>query len=304
MFLSAGQDVGQWCDSLHIVADDGPYVTGPQRRKVKVMATLQTVQKIGPILDLFTVHKPEWGVSEVASHIGVPRSSAHALLSSLVDIGLLQCRSRGRYRIGWRVVELNETLRGTTDVRACAAPTLQALSERYGETTHLAILERYRVLYLDKVIGNHIINVTGARIGAHLDAHCSAVGKVLLAHCSAREVEHNVLDGHLRRFTPDTIVEPHALLSELDNARQEGCAFDRGEAAPDVHCVAAPIRDEMGTVVAAVSITAPEGRFTRSRHEYRRGVIAAAAAVTKAIANAVDREAPVELDNPTLVAAS
>lgn len=93
------------------------------------MAALQTVQKIGPVLDLFTVRRPEWGVTEVAAEIGVPRSSAHALLASLVDIGLLQCRSRGRYRIGWRVVELNQTLQGTVDVRTVAAPALAALSE-------------------------------------------------------------------------------------------------------------------------------------------------------------------------------
>ena len=106
------------------------------------MAALQTVQKIGPVLDLFTVERPEWGVSEVAGELGVPRSSAHALLASLVDIGLLQCRARGRYRIGWRVVELNQALQGTVDVKSCAAPILQALSEKLGETTHLAVLER------------------------------------------------------------------------------------------------------------------------------------------------------------------
>ena len=116
------------------------------------MAALQTVQKIGPVLDLFTVARPEWGASEVAAAIDVPRSSAHALLSSLVETGLLQLRSRGRYRIGWRVVELGQTLKGTVDVRSCASPILQDLAHKYGETTHLAVMERYRVLYVDKVL--------------------------------------------------------------------------------------------------------------------------------------------------------
>ena len=71
----------------------------------------------------------------------------------------------GRYRIGWRIIELNQTLQGTVDVKSCASPVLQALSDEYGETTHLAILERYRVFYVDKVVGNHIINITGARVG-------------------------------------------------------------------------------------------------------------------------------------------
>ncbi|WLP88764.1 IclR family transcriptional regulator [Gordonia sp. NB41Y] len=264
------------------------------------MAALQTVQKIGPVLDLFTVGRPEWGVSEVANEIGLPRSSAHALLASLVDIGLLQCRSRGRYRIGWRIVELNQTLQGTVDVKTCAAPILQNLSEKYGETTHLAILDRYRVMYVDKVVGNHVINVSGARIGAHLDAHCSAVGKAMLAHCHPTEIDRNVTNAPLRRLTPNTITDPSTLHAELKSVLRQGCAYDLGEAISEVHCVAAPIRDEMGVVVAAISITAPVSRFTAAQHEFRRSVISAAGAVTKALGSALPAPAPVEVGNPTL----
>lgn len=266
------------------------------------MAGLQTVQKIGPVLDLFSVQRPEWGVSEVAAEVGIPRSSAHALLASLVDIGLLQCRSRGRYRIGWRVVELNQTLQGTVDVKTCAAPILQALSQEYGETTHLAIMERYRVMYIDKVLGTHVINVSGARIGAHLDAHCSAVGKVLLAQCQAVEIERNITNAPLRRLTPDTIVDPSALSAELRSVARTGCAYDAGEAVAEVHCVAAPIRDEMGVVVAAISITAPATRFAAGRHEFRRAVVAAASAVSKSLLVTADKPFGSEIDNLTLQA--
>lgn len=254
------------------------------------MAALQTVQKIGPVLDLFTVERPEWGVTEVASAIGVPRSSAHALLASLVDIGLLQCRSRGRYRIGWRIVELNQTLQGTVDVRTCAAPILRSLSEKYGETAHLAIMERYRVMYVDKVVGTHVINVSGARIGAHLDAHCSAVGKALLAHRHPGEIERNVLNSPLHRYTASTITSAAELTRELKAVLRHGCAFDNGEAVADVNCVAAPIRDEMGVVVAAISITAPASRFVPTQQEFRRAVIGAANAVTKSLTASVPTE--------------
>ncbi|TSD97446.1 IclR family transcriptional regulator [Gordonia rubripertincta] len=247
------------------------------------MASLQTVQKIGPVLDLFTVARPEWGVSEVADNLGLPRSSAHALLSSLVDIGLLQCRTRGRYRIGWRVVELNQTLQGTVDVRSSAAPVLQALSEKYGETTHLAALERHRVVYLDKVVGHHVINVSGARLGVPMDAHCSAVGKTLLAHCYPDEIARHVTDKPLRRFTASTVTNPVALSVELKSVLRQGCAFDAGETVAEVHCVAAPIRDEMGVVVAAMSLTAPASRFVPAQQEYRRAVIAAAAEVSRSL---------------------
>lgn len=169
------------------------------------MAALQTVQKIGPVLDLFTVARPEWGVSEVAAAVGVPRSSAHALLASLVDIGLLQCRARGTLsdRLAGGGIESDSPGHRRCE-ELCRTDTPVALREKYGETSHPAVMERYRVMYVDKVLGNHVITVTGARIGAHLDAHCSAVGKVLLAHCSPAEVERQLATQPLRRLTPAT----------------------------------------------------------------------------------------------------
>ncbi|WP_063002582.1 IclR family transcriptional regulator [Nocardia mikamii] len=268
------------------------------------MAPLQTVQKIGPVLDLFTVSRPEWGASEVAAAIDVPRSSAHALLSSLVDTGLLQCRNRGRYRIGWRVVELNQTLKGTVDVRSCASPVLQDLAHKYGETTHLAVMERYRVLYIDKVLGNHVINVAGARVGAHLEPHCSAVGKLLLAQCDPGEIERNITNKPLRRLTPSTITNPAALAQELRSVLRSGCAFDTGEAVPEVYCVAAPVRDEMGLVVAAVSMSVPASRFVPAQAEFKKAVIAAGAEISRAIANSADPLLQTERDDPTVAAAS
>ncbi|MBV6756588.1 MULTISPECIES: IclR family transcriptional regulator [Rhodococcus] len=248
------------------------------------MATLQTVQKIGPVLDLFTATRPEWGVSEVAAAIEVPRSSAHALLSSLVDTGLLQCRTRGRYRIGWRVIELGETLRGTVDVRSCAAPVIENLVERYGETSHLAVMERWHVLYVDKVVGTHNITVQGARVGARLDAHCTAVGKVLLAALEEGELRRYLAGRALRRHTPSTITNSGALLDALSVVRSSGCAYDLGEAVSEVHCVAAPVRDDMGSVVAAVSMSVPVTRFVPRKAELTRALTAAARDVTHAIA--------------------
>lgn len=252
---------------------------------------LQTVQKIGPVLDLFTIERPEWGVSEVGEAIGVPRSSAHALLSSLVEVGLLQCRTRGRYRIGWRIVELGETMRGTVDIRSAAAPVLQDLVERFGETCHLAVLDRHKVLYLDKVVGTHVVTVLGARVGTHLDPHCNAVGKVLLAHREPGEIARFVTDKPLRRLTPATITDPDALARELATVRSAGCAFDRAEAVAEVHCVAAPVRDELGSVVAAISMTVPASRFLPSRAEFRRAVVTGAAAISRRMATETGRPA-------------
>ncbi|MFI2335380.1 IclR family transcriptional regulator [Nocardia rhamnosiphila] len=265
------------------------------------MAPLQTVQKIGPVLDLFTASRPEWRPAEIAAAIDAPRSSVHALLSALVDTGLLQCRARGRYRLGWRVVELSEALRATVDVRSCAEPTLQELAHRYGETAHLAVLERDKVLYLDKVLGNQMINVSGARVGARLEPHCSAVGKVLLAQREDKELTRRLTGRPLRRLTPSTIIDPAALTRELASVRRAGCAFDAGEAVVEVHCVAAPVRDEMGVVIAAVSITVPASRFGTARQEFTHAVIAAGNRISRAVAHSTE-SVWTERDDPTIAA--
>jgi DNA-binding IclR family transcriptional regulator len=264
---------------------------------------LQTVQKIGPVLDLFTCEQPEWGVSAVAEAIGVPRSSAHALLASLVDTGLLQCRNRGRYRIGWRVVEMGQTLRASVDVQAASADVMQQLVESFGETCHLAVMDRYKTLYVDKIVGNHALNVMGARVGSHVDMHCTAIGKVLLAACEPEEVRRFVTSKPLRRLTPATITNPVALGHELDMVRSSGHAFDNGEAVTEVHCVAAPIRDDLGAIVAAISMSVPVTRFAAARPEFKRAIVEAGSEITKRIARATPGTLRVIRDDPSAVLA-
>ncbi|WP_280248042.1 IclR family transcriptional regulator [Nocardia abscessus] len=265
------------------------------------MASLQTVQKIGPVLDLFTARQPEWGVSEVASAIEVPRSSAHALLSSLVDTGLLQCRTRGRYRLGWRVVELGETLRNTVDVRSCAAPVLERLVDKFGETTHLAVMDRWTVLYVDKILGNHNITVQGARVGTRLDAHSTAVGKVLLTQLDNTELQRYLAMRPLRRLTPTTTTNPQALAEALQRIRVAGFAVDCGETVSEVNCVAAPVRDGLGSVVAALSVSVPATRFTRRRPQLERAVVTAAHEITQAVTQAHDHNPPAFRDDPSVI---
>lgn len=250
--------------------------------RFEVINVLQTVQKIGPVLDLFTAQRPEWGVSEVAAALGLPRSSVHAVLTSLVDTGLLQTRFRGRYRLGWRVVELNQAMRSSVDVRSLALPILQNLVRDHRETAHLAVMENGKVLYLDKVIGTHNLIVRGAHIGTQRDAHSSGVGKILLAaEWTERQPE---MSPPLRRFTASTIIDPRQLGAELDKVRKSGVAFDEGETAPEVRCVAAPVKDELGSVIAAISITVPVTRFSQRLPELTAAVRAAAKEVSQRVA--------------------
>jgi DNA-binding IclR family transcriptional regulator len=262
------------------------------------MATINTLAKAGKVLDLFCPERPEWRVADVADMLGVPRSSAHALLSSLAEIGILQWHEGGRYRVGWRILELAEVRRRTIDVRAAAAPVMERLLRAHGETSHLAVRDRIRVLYIDKLVGNHNITVQGARVGTRLEMHCTAVGKVLLAYADPGDLDEFLALATLRRHTPSTITGHDAFRAELASIRARGVGFDLGEAVEDVFCAAAPIRDELGHVVAAISISAPVNRFHKHRDEYARSVKTGAADISRALADSAPSLRDLDRDYP------
>lgn len=265
------------------------------------MGRLNTVDKVGRVLDLFGPHAPEWGVSEVAARLAIPRSSAHALLASLADIGLLQWREGGRYRIGWRVIELAEVSRGTTDVSAAAEAVLQRLVRQYGETCHIAVRDRHAVLYLDKALGTHNITVQGARIGTRLESHCTAVGKTLMAFADDEIVDGFLASAPFRRYTPNTITDPETFRGALVEIRRSGVGLDLGEAVEDVYCAAAPIRDEFGQVVAALSMSSPISRFTKNREAYVAAVKAAAQEVSRNLVDSAAAGTGHDRDYPVVV---
>lgn len=262
-------------------------------------AVLQTIQKVGPLLDLFTVDHPEWGITEAAEAIGMPRSSTHALMTSLVETGLLSSPGRGRYRLGWRIVELYETMRAGLDLRAAASPVLVHLSEETGETTNLGVLDRGEVLYLDKVAARQQLTVHGLRVGARLPPHCSALGKALLAFMNPIEASQIIGTRPLKRYTDATITDPRALLVELEEVRRAGVAYETEEVAPDVACVACPVKDPHGGVIAAVSLSVPAHRMKVKRVELTKSLRAGAAEITRRLVEAQNIRPVVPFDDPS-----
>jgi len=200
---------------------------------------LGTIEKAGRVIALFTVERPEWGVSEAAAQLRLPKSSVHALLRTLAAIGLLeQQRAAGRYRLGWALVTHAHTLLSTTAYRPHALRAMRALASRYGETVQLATLSGGRVVTIDRIEAPQgVRRPASARLPP---PDTSAVGKVLTG----------------------VPAPPHA--------------YDEGESDPEVCCVAAPLRGADGTVLAALSLSAPRRRFEQRREDYTRAVVHAA----------------------------
>ena len=242
---------------------------------------LQTIQKAGELLALFDREHTEWGVREVATKLKVAKSSAHDLMSSLAKLGFLNKTEDNRYRLGWRLVTLSETLLATTELRKEAHPVMEDLASQYQETIHLAVLDDTQAVYVDKLEGGQAVRVELTSLGARLYAHCSALGKVLLAYQEEDEVKRIIQIAGLPRFTDNTITNEEDLLQNLAKIRKQEYAYDLEEILPDLCCVAAPIYDHTGQVIAAISMSIPAFRFRRSQTEFRDGVMRAARRISK-----------------------
>jgi DNA-binding IclR family transcriptional regulator len=236
---------------------------------------LGTILKAGHVLALFNGEHPSWGVSEIAQALGIAKSSVHDLVASLTLIGLLTQGDDGRYRLGWKLVELSEILLETTELRTVARPILERMNDTYQETIRLAILDHGKVCYVDTLDGMQPIRVAVSGLGSHLYPHCSSVGKVLLAHQRRNIIERLIAEQGLPRFTDSTITDADTLHTELEFTRRRGWGIDNGEIIADLRCIAAPIRNHQGRVVAAVSMSVPAFRFERSQDALRNAVIRA-----------------------------
>ena len=237
---------------------------------------LGTVEKAGRVLDLFTVEQPEWGVSEAAAELGLPKSSLHAVFTALARIDLLERTDIGRYRLGWSVVAHAHTLLSTTGYRAHALRAMQRLLSRYGETMQLAAWSHGRVVRVDRLEAVRGVHGVADGRGIRWPPHASAVGKVLLAHRAPDERDAALASGALERLTEYTVTDRDALEDALSAVRERGVAFDHEEGRHGVCCVAAPVRAVDGSVVAAMSLCVPRPRFQRMRGEYANAIAAAA----------------------------
>ncbi len=242
---------------------------------------LNTVSKVGKVLDLFSFKQPEWGVSEVAKALHLPKSTASDIMTSLTEQRLLTRVQGGRYRLGWRLFELSQVLLENTEFCIEARLVMQELVERWGETTHLAVLDGAQVLYVEKLQATPAVQILLSRVGGRLPAHCSAVGKVLLSHQEQYRVPQLLEDLNLLAFTPNTITTLDKLTQELEEVQRRGYAYDYEEVALGLCCIAAPIRDLDGKVIAAISLSVPTQRFYPQQENYATIILKSAQRISE-----------------------
>lgn len=228
---------------------------------------IQSVARAAKIMDILATANREMALVEVANQLESPKSTVHGLLSTLRDFNLIeQSPFNGKYRLGIRLFELGTIVSNNWDMRSVAAPHIQKLLELLGETVHLVVLDNDEVLYIDKREWHHISLRVVTQVGMRLPAHCSGVGKVLLAYMPATEVRSIVEKRGMPHFTKNTITNLDRLMEDLEEIKAQGFAIDNEELISGVSCIAAPIYDNKSKVIGAISVSGPSGKIKGNKY--------------------------------------
>jgi IclR family acetate operon transcriptional repressor len=203
-------------------------------------------------------------VSAAAEHLGVARSTAHRMLSTLLAEGFVrQDPVTKSYLAGRRMLELGLAALRTLDVRAAARPQLEELRDEVGETVHLVLLEGTQILFVDSVESARAVRV-GSRIGMTMPAHCTAAGKAILAALPPEDLQE-YLDAMPAGMTPRSISDPEGVRAEIELTAARGYATNFEESEDGLSAVAAAIPESSGVVRAAITMSFPAERLPPQR---------------------------------------
>ncbi len=241
----------------HRIDSDGEWV-----RLVPILTEprfSQPLERGLAILGCFTPERPVWGIADISDALGMPRSTTHRYVLTLTTLGYLVQGAGRKYRLALRVTTLGMSAMSSTSLQEHARPYLEELRDRTGFTIVVGVLDGPEVLLLDRLCGvrrgQHQIDLDQAP-GTRLAAHCTAIGKLLLAYLPDHQQRAQIAEMRLPRRTPNTIANKRVLQVELQSIREQGLAAAEQELAPALYSIAAPVRTASREAVAALGMDA------------------------------------------------
>lgn len=212
-----------------------------------------TVERTLSILETVAHSTAGMTNSDISRRLKMPKSSASYILRILEKRGYLTRETdSGKYRLGLKLMGLTRESAARTDIREVAKPIMESFVKRTGLSTHLAVLDNGRAVYIEKVENANSFIKMDIWVGHRLPVHLTAIGKVLLSEMPEKEVLAILELRGMEKRTAKTITNPKRFLQELQNVRQYGFAVDNEENSAGVRCVASPVFDAQGKIVAAL----------------------------------------------------
>ncbi len=220
--------------------------------------TIQSVKRAIDILTLFSPERPRLGITEISRMMKLPKPTIHGLVQTLIEQDfLVRDKETRKYSLGLKLYELGIFLSGTLKINQVGGGPAQRLSVKTGLMVRLAIRDKDKVLItmnlFPTVDDSMIFRQLG--LGPKVPSYCTAVGKAILSTFSPEKRKEFLAQVNLARHTPKTLVQEDELLAELEDAARKGVSMESEEYMRGLSCIAAPIFDDSGEAVAAISIS-------------------------------------------------
>lgn len=227
---------------------------------------INSILKAIDIMALFSTSEPRLSLAEISKRLGLPKSTAHRLLATLLSRGFVEKVDGDQYALGTAIMALTQAVRVNVELRDRAAPLLRELADASRESAYLTVRDGDYCLYIYAVESPRRLLARTA-VGDRAHMHCTSVGKAILALLPNEEIGEIVARTGLPGFTDTTITDVDALYEDMERTRTRGYALDCEEHETGTYCIGAPIVNEHGRVIGALSISGAEPTIVRERVE-------------------------------------
>lgn len=238
---------------------------------------VQSLGRAFAILEEVARNRDGIALAELSKRVGLHNSTTFHLVKTMVSLGYIrQMKDSKRYRVGRPLFALAASALDEIELVSLATPVLEDLSRETGESSHFSVRMGDAVVVIARTAGPGAFQLTD-RVGVVRPAHCTALGKVMLAALRPEQLDRFLARVELKPFTPKSITDPAILRREIEETRRSGMAFDDGEFDHEVRCVAVPVRDFTGHVIGALGISGPVWRLSIQALQGRARTVQAAA---------------------------
>jgi DNA-binding IclR family transcriptional regulator len=224
-------------------------------------SSIQVIQRMSALFSVLAQHPEAVSLKQLAQGAGLHPSTAHRILTALVQDRIVERVDQGNYRLGIRLLELGNLVKARISIREHALPFMRELHAATGEAVNLSVRRDDEIVYVERTSSGRammrVVNIVGARAPLHI----TAVGKLFLLEDGARGLRTYAERTKLPAYTRNTLTSVPALEKELEKVRRQGYATDHEEAEIGVRCIGAGIRDDAGALVSGLSVSAPAERM-------------------------------------------
>jgi len=238
---------------------------------------VQSLARAFAIMEEIARNRDGIGLADLSKRVGLHNSTTFHLVKTLVSLGYVrQMQDTKRYRIGRPLFALAASALDEVEMVSLATPFLEDLSRETGESAHFSVRMDDAVVVLARTGGKGAFQLND-RAGAVRPAHCTALGKIMLAALPVDQFEQYLTRADLKVFTPKSVTSTESLRREIAEVRRAGLAIDDGEFDSEVRCAAVPVRDFSGQVIGAIGISGPVWRLSIEMLQKRARTVRATA---------------------------